>query len=179
MKPVDEHLQVHQSPIGPLVLVATDGALVGLYLAPGGHRDPACRGTSPVLERVRAQLDEYFAGTRRMLDVPVDPPGTGFQRDVWAALGRIPFGETRTYAEVAREVGRPRAVRAVGSANGQNPISIIVPCHRVVGSDGTLTGYAGGLERKRWLLAHERREGASPGLQPSWGSRRAAPPPPR
>lgn len=153
----DGHLLVHESPIGPLVLLATDDALVGLYLAPGGARGPTSRPLTPVLERASAEIDEYFAGTREVFDVLIDPQGTEFQRDVWAALGRISFGETRAHSEVAREVGRPCAVRADGAANGRNPISIIVLCHRGVGSDGTLTGHARGLERKRWLLAHEQR----------------------
>ena len=106
--------------------------------------------------RVRAAVQAYFAGDASALDaVPVRTNGTAFQREVWAALRAIPPGQTRTYGQIAGAIGRPSAVRAVGLANGANPIGVIVPCHRVVGANGTLTGYAGGLERKRWLLAHE------------------------
>lgn len=101
------------------------------------------------------QLDEYFAGERREFDLPLAPRGTGFQERVWRALLAIPFGVTRSYGELARTIGRPSASRAVGAANGKNPIAIIVPCHRVIGANGTLTGYGGGLPIKRWLLEHE------------------------
>src|SRR5207302_31777 len=100
------------------------------------------------------ELDEYFQGRRRAFATPRAPRGTDFQRAVWAALLEIPFGETRTYTEIARKVGRPRAVRAVGSANAMNPLSVLVPCHRVLGAGGALTGYAGGTDRKQWLLDH-------------------------
>jgi methylated-DNA-[protein]-cysteine S-methyltransferase len=108
-----------------------------------------------VLARAAAQLAEYFAGTRRTFDLPLAPRGTGFQRIVWHALAKIPYGETRSYGELARAIGRPAASRAVGAANGKNPLSIVVPCHRVVGASGELTGYAGGVATKRWLLDHE------------------------
>jgi methylated-DNA-[protein]-cysteine S-methyltransferase len=101
------------------------------------------------------QLQAYFAGERREFDLPLAPYGSDFQRRVWSALLEIPYGETISYLELARRLGDPRAVRAVGSANGRNPISIIIPCHRVIGADGSLVGYGGGLERKRWLLRHE------------------------
>ncbi len=101
------------------------------------------------------QLDEYFAGDRREFDLPLVPLGSEFQRRVWDGLLEIPYGETISYGELAREIGRPAAARAVGMANGQNPISIVIPCHRVIGADGALTGYAGGVERKRLLLEHE------------------------
>jgi methylated-DNA-[protein]-cysteine S-methyltransferase len=114
------------------------------------------RRRGDVLRRAAAQLTEYFAGQRRAFDLPLAPRGTGFQRLVWEALTRIPHGETRSYRELACSLGRPSACRAVGAANGQNPISIIVPCHRVIASNGDLTGYAGGLAAKRWLLDHER-----------------------
>jgi methylated-DNA-[protein]-cysteine S-methyltransferase len=110
---------------------------------------------------VREQLDEYFAGERQEFDVPLKLEGTPFQRGVWRELARIPFGTTITYAELARRIGRPTASRAVGHANGRNPISILVPCHRVVGAGGQLTGYAGGVDKKRWLLERERRVTAS------------------
>lgn len=103
----------------------------------------------------RRQLAEYFAGNRQAFDLKLAPQGTPFQRAVWRALGEIPFGTTCCYADIARRIGRPTAVRAVGAANGRNPVAIVVPCHRVIGRDGSLTGYAGGLDRKRWLLEHE------------------------
>jgi methylated-DNA-[protein]-cysteine S-methyltransferase len=109
-----------------------------------------------VLVRTQAQLAEYFAGERRAFDLPLAPQGSGFQVEVWRALLRIPYGETCSYGDIARVVGRPAASRAVGAANGRNPIPIIVPCHRVIGSNGSLTGYGGGLPVKRWLLDHER-----------------------
>jgi methylated-DNA-[protein]-cysteine S-methyltransferase len=110
-----------------------------------------------VLARTAAQLAEYFAGERRDFDVPLAPRGTGFQQRVWRELGKIPYGETRSYGELARAIGRPAASRAIGAANGKNPISILVPCHRVIAGTGALTGYAGGLAAKRWLLEHEAR----------------------
>ena len=146
------------SPLGALRLYAVAGELVGLYLpaqaAPRGVEQ--CVEQCDVLERVTAQLAEYFAGRRRTFDLPLSPRGTSFQVLVWDALTRIPLGETRSYRELARSLARPSAYRAVGAANGQNPISIIVPCHRLVGSNGDLTGYAGGIAAKRWLLDHER-----------------------
>ncbi|GJQ29355.1 MAG: hypothetical protein HBSAPP03_12390 [Phycisphaerae bacterium] len=108
-----------------------------------------------LVHAARDQLAEYFSGTRRAFDIPLDPAGTAFQRRVWDALQAIPAGETRSYADVAREIGSPSAVRAVGAANGANPIAIVIPCHRVIASDGSLHGYGGGLERKRWLLGFE------------------------
>jgi methylated-DNA-[protein]-cysteine S-methyltransferase len=123
--------------------------------------DEAVEGRNAVLDQAVDELGEYFAGTRRAFSVPLDPVGTSFQLDVWHGLGRIPYGETTTYAKQAAELGRPRSVRAVASANGRNPLSIVLPCHRVVGSDGTLTGFAGGLEAKAWLLAHEGGQAAS------------------
>jgi methylated-DNA-[protein]-cysteine S-methyltransferase len=109
------------------------------------------------LKSVTEQLESYFLGTLREFEVPLDPVGSEFQLKVWSALSRIPFGETRTYGEIAREVRQPKAARAVGLANGDNPIAIVVPCHRVIGSNGSMTGYGGGVNRKRWLLEHEAR----------------------
>ncbi len=146
---------VTDSPVGPLTLVAVDDALAGLYMeqhrhAPlestFGERDDAVFG--PAVQ----QLKEYFAGQRTEFDLPLAMAGTEFQQAVWAGLREIPYGETVSYGQLADRIGRPRAVRAVGLANGRNPVSIIVPCHRVVGSSGDLTGYGGGLERKRFLL---------------------------
>src|SRR5205085_12570568 len=115
----------------------------------------AGRRDDDAIADVAAQLHEYFRGERRAFDLALAPRGTEFQQDVWHALQRIPYGETRAYADVAREIGRPAAVRAVGAANGANPIPIAIPCHRVVGSNGSLTGFGGGIETKRWLLALE------------------------
>jgi methylated-DNA-[protein]-cysteine S-methyltransferase len=150
---------VVDSPVGPLTLVATDGELAGLYMIEHRHRPPI--ETFGELDAepfavVADQLAEYFAGRRTEFDLPLAHGGTPFQRTVWAALQEIPYGETITYAELAERIGRPTASRAVGLANGKNPISIIVPCHRVIGSSGDLTGYGGGLARKRHLLDFER-----------------------
>jgi len=155
---------VMPSPVGDLMLVATDARLTGVYFTP--HPDDRARsggwsrarGGTPadaILERTRTQLEKYFAGATTTFDVPLGPDGTPFQTRVWDALCMIPYGETISYGELARRLGEPKAMRAVGAANGRNPIPIIVPCHRVIGADGSLTGYGGGMERKRWLLAHE------------------------
>jgi len=118
--------------------------------------EPSLRGGRQVT-RIEKAFDRYFAGALGALDaLAVDPAGTDFQRSVWRALREIPVGETRSYGEIARRLGNPKAMRAVGLANGQNPIALAIPCHRVIGADGSLTGYGGGMERKRWLLAHER-----------------------
>ena len=111
------------------------------------------------LKSITEQLESYFLGTLHEFEIPLDPVGSEFQIKVWNALTRIPFAETRTYGAIAREVGQPKAARAVGLANGDNPIAIVVPCHRVIGADGSLTGYGGGVNRKRWLLEHEARHG--------------------
>lgn len=147
-----------RSPVGPLQLYAADGKLMWLRLperrGPAGG-DAAVATRDEVLVRTAEQLAEYFAGARRAFDLPLAPPGTAFQAQVWRALLKIPFGDTRSYGQLARTIRRPSASRAVGAANGSNPIAIIVPCHRVIGSSGALTGYGGGLDMKRWLLAHE------------------------
>jgi len=149
---------VVDSPVGPLTLAATDGVLAGLYMDvsryPPGEELLGARDDS-VLPDVRHQLGEYFARTRTRFELPLALNGTPFQRRVWTALREIPFGETMSYAELAAQLGVPRGARAVGLANGRNPISIIVPCHRLVGSTGKLTGYGGGLDRKRFLLELE------------------------
>lgn len=156
-----------ESPVGPLTLVASENGLravmwmqdtavgggrVPLGAVDGGENDPA-----GVLAKAAAQLTEYFAGTRTNFDVPLDAVGSEFQRSAWQVLRGIPFGETVSYGEQARRMGDARKARAVGAANGRNPVSIIVPCHRVVGADGSLTGFAGGVQTKAWLLDHERR----------------------
>lgn len=146
------------SPVGELRLFARADELIGVYL--DQHSPPphgAQISNAPVLVCAASQLREYFAGERQVFDLPLGPVGTGFQRLVWRALGTIRFGETRTYGAIASAIGRPSASRAVGAANGRNPLSIIVPCHRVIGANGALTGYAGGIAAKRWLLAHEQR----------------------
>lgn len=149
-----------ESPLGTIDLFAQGEALVGLYLPatrwPLPERARAIARTTPILERAAAQLAEYFAGARRDFELPLAPAGTEFQRTVWRALQAIPFGATRSYAELARAIDRPSASRAVGAANGRNPISIVVPCHRVIGASGDLTGYGGGMAAKQWLLVHER-----------------------
>jgi methylated-DNA-[protein]-cysteine S-methyltransferase len=116
---------------------------------------PTLEGDHPVLAETRRQLEEYFGGDRRVFDLPLDLVGSEFQVAVWRSLADIPYGTTATYGEQAARLGRPSAVRAVGAANGRNPVSIVLPCHRVVGADGSLTGFAGGLAAKRWLLDHE------------------------
>jgi methylated-DNA-[protein]-cysteine S-methyltransferase len=149
------------SPIGSLLLVATDGVLTGLYMDAQRHRpDDDAFGVrddgSAAFADVVRQLGEYFAGERTDFDVPLDLGGTEFQRRVWDALREIPYGVTWSYGQLAAHIGSPGASRAVGLANGRNPIAVIVPCHRVVGANGKLTGYGGGLERKQQLLDLER-----------------------
>jgi methylated-DNA-[protein]-cysteine S-methyltransferase len=150
---------VVDSPVGPLMLASDGRSLVGLHFDAGraaaSYDDARSDPAAWPFALVREQLGEYFAGTRREFELPLDAPGTDFQRRVWSALRGIPFGATRSYGQIARSLGQPGAMRAVGLANGRNPIAIIVPCHRVIGADGSLTGFGGGLPRKRWLLAHE------------------------
>ena len=144
------------SPIGPLLLTAEGGRLASLRMAPAAPPDGARRDDrDAVLIAARAQLDAYFGGARTEFDLPLGAAGTPFQRAVWDALRAIPYGETRSYGELAAAIGRPGASRAVGLANGRNPIAIVVPCHRVIGADGSLTGFGGGLPRKRFLLGLE------------------------
>lgn len=144
------------SPIGPLQLVSNGSALIEIRFA-DRHREETHTGSGadPALRGGARQLGEYFAGQRRHFDLPLAAGGTAFQQRVWRALVAIPYGETRSYRDIAVHIGRIRAVRAVGAANGRNPLPIVVPCHRVVGSDGTLTGFAGGLALKRQLLELE------------------------
>ena len=153
---------VVDSPVGPLTLVAVEGTLTGLYMQQQRHRPaPETFGEpdATLFDAALDQLREYFAGQRTTFDLPMTLHGTAFQRRVWAALGDIPYGETVSYGQLADQIGQPTASRAVGLANGRNPIGIIVPCHRVVGATGSLTGYGGGLERKQHLLDFERRGG--------------------
>jgi methylated-DNA-[protein]-cysteine S-methyltransferase len=142
---------LHPSPVGELLLRAdADGRLTELYTR---HDSPS--PTDWPYDAITDQLDAYFAGERETFDLAFAPHGTPFQLRVWAELEKIPFGETISYSELARRLGDPKLVRAVGLANGRNPISIVIPCHRVIGADGSLVGYGGGLERKQWLLEHE------------------------
>ena len=146
---------VVDTPIGPLLATGDDHALTGLWF----DRDPASRwqrdDDGGVFAALHHQLGAYFAGDLREFDLPLAPAGTPWQRAVWDALQEVPYGTTLSYGELAARIGRPTASRAVGAANGRNPITVIVPCHRLIGSSGALTGYAGGLERKAWLLQHE------------------------
>jgi methylated-DNA-[protein]-cysteine S-methyltransferase len=148
-----------ESPIGRLLLTSDGTALTGLYMEPS--RKAQCTdgwiedvSVAPLFATVR-QLTEYFEGTRREFDLPLRLQGTVFQQRVWRQLTEIPYGQTWSYGQLAQRIDKPSASRAVGLANGRNPISILVPCHRVIGADGSLTGYGGGIERKRWLLVHE------------------------
>ena len=150
-----------ESPVGSLTLVASDAGLRAILW---DADDPQSVPTGAivadpdhsVLRAAREQLEEYFDGSRREFDLPLDPVGTDFQREAWSQLRQIPYGETVSYGKQAERMGDPNKARAVGAANGKNPIPIVVPCHRVVGSNGSLTGFAGGLDRKSWLLDHER-----------------------
>ncbi len=153
-----------ESPIGRLMLTSDGTALTGLYMnlyrnkpskLPGLGGDWIQNATIDPLPAAARQLKEYFAGKRREFDLPLRMEGTEFQQRVWRELTKIPFGETRSYGQLAKRIGNPNGSRAVGLANGRNPIAIIVPCHRVIGADGSLTGFGGGLDRKEWLLTHE------------------------
>ncbi|MCA9777011.1 MAG: methylated-DNA--[protein]-cysteine S-methyltransferase [Candidatus Eremiobacteraeota bacterium] len=146
------------TPLGKLRLLATENGLRGIYYQ--DHKNVPSLTTEPsqnhpILSETERQLAEYFAGSRRDFDLSLDLQGTPFMLQVWQALGQISFGTSVTYGELARDLGNPKASRAVGRANGLNPVSIVLPCHRVVGSNGKLTGYAGGLDNKEWLLKHE------------------------
>ena len=150
------------SPVGELTLVANEAELTAVLWQDDDPRRVRLgqgveRGDHPVLAEAARQLAEYFSGQREAFDLPLHFNGTAFQQSVWSALLTIPFGETRSYAEIARQIGKPSACRAVGAANGRNPISIIAPCHRVVGANGALTGFAGGLKAKSYLLGLERK----------------------
>lgn len=155
------HVEWLGTPIGTLRLVSDGASLLSIeFEGRWGSNAGVQSGDDPVLTACARQLTEYFAGERRAFELPLAPAGTAFQHMVWAALAAIPYGEVCSYRDIARAIGRPAAVRAVGAANGRNPLPIVVPCHRVVGSDGSLTGFAGGLAIKRTLL---QLEGALPG----------------
>lgn len=158
----------HRTPVGVLTLLASptglravlwegdDPGRAGLDEVPDAPAGDDIAHADEILREAAGQLDEYFDGDRRRFELPLDLVGTDFQVAAWRALAEIPFGETRTYAQQAEAIGRPAAIRAVGAANGRNPLSIVLPCHRVVGADGSLTGFAGGIDVKRRLLDHER-----------------------
>lgn len=174
IKPAEEEgvvsCTIVESPIGKLLLTSDGTALTGVHMEPhhmepranaAGQREDAA--SDPALRAAREQLAAYFAGALTTFDLPLAPGGTAFQQRVWAALRAIPYGETVSYRDIAQRIESPAAVRAVGAANGRNPIALIVPCHRVIGADGSLTGFGGGIDRKRWLLDHEARNVASSG----------------
>ena len=148
------------SPVGELTLVASDSGLRAVLWPDDGQRVslaelPEAVASHPILDAAAEQIAEYFAGSRRVFDLELDLRGTEFQVEVWRSLAQVPYGETSTYGAQADHIGRPKAVRAVGAANGKNPVSIVLPCHRIVGKDGSLTGFAGGLDAKEFLLDHE------------------------
>lgn len=158
------------SPVGPLFIAADRHGLRAIGFRDSRHPvrrgDDWRAGDSPLLQRARRQLEEYFAGCRRQFELPLSPQGTPFQRDVWTALASIPYGSTLSYAQLAARIGRPAAMRAVGAANGRNPLPIVLPCHRVIGANGSLTGFSGGLPAKRFLLRLEGARAEPPGLFP-------------
>ena len=153
------YFDVVPSPIGDLYLTTRDGAITGLHMGEPRGGEETIRGWTRdprVLAHARAQLEAYLAGELTEFDLALSSAGTPFQQRVWSELRKIPYGETMSYAELAERIGNPKAVRAVGAANGRNPIAIIVPCHRVIGADGSMTGFGGGIDRKVWLLSHEK-----------------------
>ena len=154
------YYDVFKSPQGEILLTATDGGVSGIYFKgqkyfPAKQKDWKRDPGRPALKRAKRELAEYFAGRRKRFAVALDPQGTPFQKKVWKAIARVGFGETISYGELAKRAGAPRSIRATGAATGRNPISIVVPCHRILGANGSLTGYAGGLARKRALLRLE------------------------
>ena len=149
---------IYDSPGGPLTLTSDGAALTGIYFHKQRHGEAPAGplGADKIIDATRKQLDSYFAGKRRTFDVPLGPRGTAFQSRVWSALTKIPYGETKSYGAIAQAIGSPKAVRAVGAANGRNPIPIIIPCHRVIGANGSLTGFGGGMAWKELLLDLEK-----------------------
>ena len=143
------------SPLGTILITANTDAITSIWFI---DDSAGASDSSPILDVASVQLQEYFSGERKTFDLPLAPEGTEFQKQVWNALLTIPYGKTVSYLDISRTVGNEKAIRAVGLANGKNPISIVIPCHRVIGSDGSLTGYGGGLWRKEWLLRHERKD---------------------
>ena len=162
---------MYESPLGPLTLVGDDAGLRAMYFAGrGGPHDESLRDAGAFTEAT-TQLGEYFAGDRQRFELALALEGTPFQRRVWAALAEIPYGHTRSYGELAADIGRPDRVRAVGAAVGRTPVPIVVPCHRVIGADGSLTGYGGGLQRKQALLELESRVQGGAAPAPVWAGR--------
>ena len=153
------HTTFVDSPVGPLFVAADDAGLRAIEFRENRHpvkdKDDWSEGDNAVLRDARRQLGEYFAGTRNAFDLPLSPRGTDFQRNVWNTLASIPYGQTISYAQLAQRIGKPSAMRAVGAANGRNPLPIVLPCHRVIGADGSLTGFGGGLPTKQFLLQLE------------------------
>lgn len=145
----------YKSPAGLLSISASDKGITEISFVKEIINDPELRTDNLLITECISQLDEYFSGDRKIFTIPLDPQGTPFQKQVWTELAKIPFGQTISYLELAERMGDARKIRAIGGANGKNPIAIIVPCHRVIGSDGSLTGYAGGMDKKRWLLQWE------------------------
>jgi methylated-DNA-[protein]-cysteine S-methyltransferase len=170
-------LAAHDTPVGRLTLVAGDAGLRRILWPGEAPPAGAQAGPDPVLDAARAQLDAYFAGERTAFDLALELAGTEFQRRAWVALAAIPYGTTRSYGAQASVLGRPGSARAVGAANARNPLPVVLPCHRLVGADGALTGFAGGLEVKRALLAHEARVGAAGAAGRSHMRTSPAPPP--
>ena len=145
----------YNSPVGILEICGTDNSITSLYFIDEELNSEVM--SNPYIEKCTEQLDEYFDGRRKIFEINIQAEGTDFQKKVWSELLKIPFGETKSYMEITKSLGNEKAIRAVANANGQNKISIIIPCHRVIGSDGSLTGYGGGLWRKKWLLDHEQK----------------------
>jgi len=152
---MENNYYAYNSPFGKMMICSNGKAIT--FIEPGGKiKLTGCNKANALTDKAAEQLEEYFAGKRRKFDLPLDPQGTQFQRLVWNALLKIPYGETRSYKQIAQMVGNPKACRAVGMANNKNPIWIVIPCHRVIGADGSLTGYGGGLEMKQRLLELEK-----------------------
>lgn len=147
-----EGCSYYESPVGTLVIRSTDDSITHVCF---NKEEKTAEAITPVIRSVVEELDEYFKGTRKYFTFPMSPQGTAFQKQVWEALLEIPYGKTISYTDLALRVGNLKSIRAIGLANGQNPIAIVIPCHRVIGKDGTLVGYGGGLENKLWLLRHE------------------------
>lgn len=158
---MENYYYYYDTKMGKVGIAESDNAITCLVFLDGENSLQGVEKETPLLERAASQLREYFAGTRRKFDLPLAPAGTEFQKKVWQALLDIPYGETRSYSQIALAVGNPKAGRAVGMANNRNPISIIIPCHRVIGKDGSLVGYGGGLNRKESLLLLEKGKGKS------------------
>lgn len=154
---IDEYIGYYESPIGLIEIAATARGIKSVFFVKMEKRIEESKNSTEALKTSVEQLDEYFRGLRKEFQLDISLDGTVFQNQVWEELQKIPYGETISYKELALRIGKEKAIRAVGHANGMNPISIIIPCHRVIGSNGSLTGYGGGLERKKWLINHEKK----------------------